>query len=58
MRVFLIVAAGLAAVYLFAAIAFYQAFKNWTPMCGSRPAKGLALRFLNKAGRGAADAGH
>ncbi len=48
LRVFLIIAGGLAAVYLFAAIAFYQAFKNWTPMCGRRPAKGFMLRFSNR----------
>ncbi len=45
MQIFLMIVGGLAAVYVFAAVAFYQAFKNWTPMCGTRPSKGIKLQF-------------
>ena len=49
MNIFLIVAALLAAVYGFAAIGYYYAFKNWSPMCGSRKSSASStntIRFL------------
>lgn len=36
MTTLLIIAAIAAAVYGYAAIAFYYGFKNWYPMCGSK----------------------
>ncbi|MDH4162889.1 MAG: hypothetical protein OEW15_09415 [Nitrospirota bacterium] len=36
MKIFLIIAAAAAAVYIYAAIAFYYGFKNWYPMCGGK----------------------
>ncbi len=34
MKTFLIIAAIIAAVYLYGGIAFYYGFKNWYPLCG------------------------
>jgi hypothetical protein len=36
MNTFFIIIIVLAAVYGFAAVGYYYAFKNWKPMCGSR----------------------
>ncbi len=43
MTTFLILAAVVVGVYLFAALIFYYGFKNWNPLCGggtSRCGKG------------------
>jgi len=34
MTIVLIIAAIAAAIYIYAAVAFYYGFKNWNPMCG------------------------
>ncbi len=34
MTIFLIIVAVAAAIYIFAAIAYYYGFKNWYPLCG------------------------
>jgi hypothetical protein len=36
MTILLIIVAIAAAIYLYAAIAFYYGFKNWNPLCGCR----------------------
>ncbi len=36
MMTFLIIAAIVAAIYLYGGIAFYYGFKNWYPMCGCK----------------------
>ncbi len=36
MTTFLIIAAIVAGVYLYAGIAFYYGFKNWYPVCGCK----------------------
>jgi len=51
MLTFLIVAAVLAAIYLYATIAYYYLFKNWRPLCGgSRSSKKGPMRigFVDK----------
>ena len=39
MTTFLIIAAIAAMVYLYALIAFYYGFKNWSPLCGCKGGK-------------------
>ncbi len=34
MTTFLIIVAVIAAVYIYAAVAYYLGFKNWHPLCG------------------------
>ena len=36
MTIVLIIAAIGAAIYLYAAIAYYYGFKNWYPLCGCK----------------------
>ncbi len=36
MAIFLIVAGIVAAIYLYAALAYYYGLKNWNPLCGCR----------------------
>lgn len=36
MNVILIIAAIAAAIYIYAALACYYAFKNWRPLCGCK----------------------
>ncbi len=36
MTILLIIVAIAAAIYIYAAIAFYFGFKNWNPLCGCR----------------------
>ncbi len=36
MTILLIIVAIAAAIYIYAAIAFYFDFKNWNPLCGCR----------------------
>ncbi len=36
MTIFLIIAAVAAAIYIYAAIAYYYDFKNWNPLCGCK----------------------
>jgi hypothetical protein len=38
MTILLIIIAVIAAVYIYAAIAYYYAFKDWNPFCGCRGA--------------------
>ncbi|HSB32888.1 MAG TPA: hypothetical protein VLG39_00380 [Nitrospirota bacterium] len=56
MNILLIIAAVLAAVYGFAAIGYYYAFKNWSPMCGSRKSSSVPVKGIRwaaaKTGRG------
>lgn len=40
MTTFLVIAAIVVAVYIYAAIAYYLGFKNWYPLCGCVPAPG------------------
>jgi len=37
--VVLIILAAIAAIYIYAAIAYYYAFKNWIPFCGCKGAE-------------------
>lgn len=46
MNIFLTIAAVLAAVYGFAAIGYYYAFKNWSPMCGSRKSSSASAKTI------------
>ncbi len=39
MTTFLIIVAIVAAIYIYAAIAYYYGFKNWYPLCGCKGAK-------------------
>jgi hypothetical protein len=39
MTIFLTIAAIAAAIYLYAAVAYYYGFKNWFPMCGCKGGK-------------------
>ena len=51
MLTFLIIAAVLAAIYLYATIAYYYLFKNWRPLCGgSKPREKEPMRigFVDK----------
>ncbi len=34
MKILLLIAAIAAAIYIYAALAYYFAFKNWRPLCG------------------------
>ena len=36
MTIVLIIAAIAAAIYIYAAVAYYYGFKNWYPMCGCK----------------------
>ena len=36
MTTLLIIVAIVAAIYIYAAIAYYYAFKNWYPLCGCK----------------------
>ncbi|MDA8100596.1 MAG: hypothetical protein M0042_13345 [Nitrospiraceae bacterium] len=36
MTIILIIAAGVLAIYAYAAVAYYQGFKNWYPFCGCK----------------------
>ncbi len=36
MTIVLIIAAIVAAIYIYAAIAYYYGFKNWYPLCGCK----------------------
>jgi len=36
MTILLIIIAVIAAVYIYAAIAYYKAFKVWNPLCGCK----------------------
>ena len=36
MTTFLIIVAIVAAIYIYAAIAYYYAYKNWNPLCGCK----------------------
>jgi hypothetical protein len=36
MTILLVIAVIAAAIYLYAAVAYYQAFKNWSPLCGCK----------------------
>ncbi len=39
MTIVLIIAGIAAAIYIYAAIAYYYGFKNWNPMCGCKGAE-------------------
>ncbi len=39
MMIFLIIAAIAAAIYIYAAVAYYYNFKNWNPLCGCKGAE-------------------
>jgi len=39
MTIVFIIAAVIAAIYIYAAVAYYYGFKNWAPLCGCRGAE-------------------
>ena len=39
MATILIIAAIVAAIYIYAALAYYYGFKNWNPLCGCKRTK-------------------
>ena len=39
MTILLIVVGAIAAIYIYATVAYYYAFKNWIPFCGCKGAE-------------------